>query len=260
MKLQFTPVTLAELEPVLQQHISAFVSPVDSFLEDHILASQHYHIVGDNQLIGWTAVHQGSLLTQFALLPAYRQFGQQVFAEVRRLETVQAAFVPTCDEFFLAHALDNYRRLEKQAYFFQHSPQRQPYQSLVALRHRQAQADDIATIQRLSGDFFDKLAQRITEGQIYITQRDEPVCDEPVGFGIIDKGRLCLGVGSCGLYVVETARRQGLGAAIIAYLIDRCVESGLRPVAGCWYYNHNSKKTLEKTGLFTQTRLLKISF
>ena len=27
-------------------------------------------------------------------------------------------FVPTCDEFFLAHALDDYRQLTKQAYFF----------------------------------------------------------------------------------------------------------------------------------------------
>ena len=34
------------------------------------------------------------------------------------MEQVQSAFVPTCDEFFLAHALDDYRQLAKQAYFF----------------------------------------------------------------------------------------------------------------------------------------------
>ena len=28
-------------------------------------------------------------------------------------------------------------------------------------------------------------------------------------------------------------------------------------IAGCWYYNHTSKKTLEKAGMLTQTRLLK---
>ena len=68
------------------------------------------------------------------------------------------------------------------------------------------------------------------------------------------------GVASCGMFVAELARRQGIGAAIIAYLIERCTKMKLRPVAGCWYYNHNSKKTLEKAGMFTQTGLLKISY
>jgi RimJ/RimL family protein N-acetyltransferase len=124
------------------------------------------------------------------------------------------------------------------------------------LHHRPADVENIPTIQRLSGDFFDKLEQRVAAGQIYITQH----ADEWVGFGIMEKGRLCRGVASCGMYMVETARRQGVGAAIIADLMGRCGELGLRPVAGCWYYNHNSKKTLEKAGLFTQTRLLKVSF
>jgi hypothetical protein len=122
MNIQLTSVALADLEPALQQHIGSFSSPVDSFLEDHILASTHYQIQVNAQVIGWAAVHQQTLLTQFALLPAYRQLGQRVFAQARKLETVQAAFVPTCDEFFLAHALDDYRQLEKQAYFVSIQP------------------------------------------------------------------------------------------------------------------------------------------
>lgn len=260
LAIQFIPVALAEIEPALQQHMSTLASPIDSFLEDHILAANHYQIRQGEQVIGWTAIYQQSLITQFALLPAYRQWGQQVFAQVRKLETAQAAFVPTCDEFFLAHALDDYRQLEKQAYFFQHDAQVPPDQARLPFYHRQANAADIVTIQRLAGDFFDKLEQRVAEGQITITQRGEPASDEPIGFGIIDKGRLCLGVASCGMFVVAAARRQGVGAAIIADLIGRCAELGLCPVAGCWYYNHNSKKTLEKAGMYTQTRLLKISY
>ena len=38
---------------------------------------------------------------------------------VRRLESVGAVFVPTCDEFYLSHAIDDYRQLLKQAYFFE---------------------------------------------------------------------------------------------------------------------------------------------
>lgn len=260
IKIQFTSAPLAELRPLLQQHISALGSPIDSFLEDHILASTHYHMQQGEQTIGWTSIHQQSLITQFVLMPGYKHLGQRIFALVRKLEEVRAAFVPTSDEFFLAHALDEYRQVEKQAYFFQHDVQRPPYQPPVPLSHRPATVDDLSLIQHHTGDFFDKLAERIAEGQIYLTQRKDTPGNECAGFGIIDKGRLCLDVGSCGMFTVEAQRRQGIGAAIIAYLIDRCAELGLRPIAGCWYYNHRSKKTLEKAGMFTQTRLLKISY
>lgn len=261
--MHFVPVSLADLLPTLQQHCAALPSPIDSFLEDHILASHHYAIcdaAGQNGHIGWAAVYEQRLLTQFALLPGYRQLGQSLFARARKLEEVSAAFVPTCDEFFLAHALDDYRQLEKQAYFFQHDPRRPPYQSPVALTHRQATLADLATFQQLSGDFFDNLEQRIAEGQLTIAERVNGTGADCVGFGIIDPGRLLTTVGSCGMFTVEAYRKQGIGPAIITHLIGCCAERGLRPVAGCWYYNHRSKKTLEKAGMFTQTRLLKISY
>ncbi|MCE7979700.1 MAG: N-acetyltransferase [Caldilinea sp. CFX5] len=258
MTIQFVPVTLTDLLPTLQQYLGAFPSPIDSFLEDHILASNHYAIHDGDRQIGWAAVYQQSLLTQFALLPGYRQLGQRVFALARKLEEVQAAFVPTCDEFFLAHALDDYRQLEKQAYFFQHDPQRLPYQAPPGLRHRPAILADLPTFQALSGDFFDKLEQRLAAGQLYITERGATA--DCVGFGIIDQGRLLPTFGSCGMFTVAEHRNQGIGPAIITHLIGCCHAQGLRPVAGCWYYNHRSKKTLEKAGLFSATRLLKISY
>jgi len=100
----------------------------------------------------------------------------------------------------------------------------------------------------------------MAEEQLYITERATSSATECVGFGIIDQGRLVREVGSCGMFTVEAQRKQGIGPAIITHLIRRCAELGLRPIAGCWYYNHRSKKTLEKAGMFTQTRLLKISY
>lgn len=260
MDIRFVPVALASHQPSLQQYVCAFASPIDSFLEDHILTSTHYAIQVDGEQIGWTAVYQHTLLTQFALLPSYRQLGQRIFALVRKLEEVRAAFVPTCDEFFLAHALDDYCQLEKQAYFFQHEPHRPPYQAPMALTHRQATLADLPIFQQFSGDFFDKLEERITAGQLTVTERMNGGGVDCVGFGIIDPGRLITDVGSCGMFTVEAYRNQGIGPAIITHLIGCCAERGLRPVAGCWYYNHRSKRTLEKAGLFTQTRLLKVSY
>lgn len=260
MTIQFVPTTLADLLPTLHQYIGAFPSPIDSFLEDHILASNHYAIRNGDKQIGWASVHKQFLLTQFALLPGHRRLGQRVFAMARKLEEVSAAFVPTCDEFFLAHALDDYRQLEKQAYFFQYDAQHPPYQSPPNLRHRPATLADLSTFQELSGDFFDKLEQRLADGQLYITERIVLGAVDCVGFGIIERGRLLPVVASCGMFTVAAHRNQGIGPAIIAHLIGCCLAQGLQPAAGCWYYNHRSKKTLEKAGLFSQTRLLKISY
>jgi RimJ/RimL family protein N-acetyltransferase len=256
LDFHFTRLTLSEIQPTLQQHAQTLSSPIDSFLEDHILTSNHYHIRLDQIIIGWTAIHQGSLMTQFGLFPQHKRYGQPAFQRARKLETVQAAFVPTCDEFFLAHALDDYRQLEKQAYFFQRDPQAPRYQAPFPLLHRQAQARDIPTIQSLSGTFFDKIDQRIQDGQLYLSHRD----GECVGFGIIDRSVLLTGVASIGMYTVESFRGLGIGTAVITFLMDVCAQQGLQAIAGCWYYNHLSKKTLEKAGLFTQTRLLKVSY
>jgi hypothetical protein len=50
---------------------------------------------------------------------------------------------------------------------------------------------------------------------------------------------------------------RSLPSPIDSYI---CAQQGRRPIAGCWYYNHLSKKTLEKAGLFSQTRLLKFLY
>jgi GNAT superfamily N-acetyltransferase len=62
------------------------------------------------------------------------------------------------------------------------------------------------------------------------------------------------------MHTIEKFRRQGVGTATIQLLIDECRRRGLRPVAGCWYYNHFSKKTLERAGMYTATRLLKVDY
>ena len=87
-----------------------------------------------------------------------------------------------------------------------------------------------------SGDFFEHLERHIAAGELFVTLRDE----EPVGFGILVKSMLYEDVASIGMYTIERLRRVGVGTATIAMLIAECRRRSLRPVAGCWYYNHRS--------------------
>jgi GNAT superfamily N-acetyltransferase len=254
MPITFTPVPFDQIAGPVRDHVAALSSPFDSFLEDHILASNHYRILIDGAAAGFCSIHGESLITQFALAPAHRRHGQAAFWGLRRLESVQAAFVPTCDELFLSHAIDDCRQIDRQAYFFQALPD--VAAPPAALQVRQAVLADLPTIRAGSGGFFDRLEASLEQGQLYLTER----AGDCLGFGIIDRSALYADVASVGMYTLEGARRTGVGTATIRALIGACRRAGLRPIAGCWYFNHRSKQTLEAAGMVSASRLLRISY
>ena len=172
------------------------------------------------------------------------------------MEQVRSAFVPTCDEFFLAHALDDYRQLAKQAYFFATPPGVGEAVASDRYSMRPAAMDDADFVRQESGDFFEHLERHIAAGELFVTLRGE----EPVGFGILVKSTLYEDVASIGMYTIERFRQAGVGTATIAMLIAECRRRSLRPVAGCWYYNHRSRQTLQRAGMYSSTRLLKIDY
>jgi GNAT superfamily N-acetyltransferase len=254
MEARFVQVEFADIQAAVRQHLASLPAAIDSFLEDHILASTHYRIVVAGETAGFASIHGGKLITQFALTEPYRRHGQSLFVQLRRLEQVQSAFVPTCDGFYLAHALDDYRQLAKQAYFFATARDA----SVPADPHslRPAEPDDAAFARREAGDFLEYAEEHIDKRELFVTLRG----GDPVGFGLLIRSALYEDVASIGMYTIDRFRRQGAGTATIALLIEECRRHGLRPVAGCWYYNHFSKRTLERAGMYSPTRLLKIEY
>jgi RimJ/RimL family protein N-acetyltransferase len=218
--------------------------------------SNHYvvSVLGDRA--GFASIYAGGLITQFALRPSSRRFGQAAFQALRKLENVDSAFVPTCDELYLSHAIDEYRELFKQAYFFEAPPSgcATPAEGQYTLKLATATEEDI--IREQSADLFGDVGKRIARGELFVTNR----AGECVGFGIMAKSDFQRGVASIGMFTLAPLRGAGVGTATIALLIEECSRRGMRAVAGCWYYNHPSKRTLERAGMTTKTRLLKVEY
>ncbi len=259
MQPSFHEVELDEIRDEIRAHLSALPGPVDSFVEGHITGASHYRIVVSGEAAGFASIHGSKLITQFSLRPGYQRFGQTAFLGLRRMETVGAAFVPTCDEFFLAHALDDYRQLFKQAYLFVAAAPgaggtRKRAPDGYALRP--AEAAEIAFIRERTSGFFEDLERHIRARELFVVSRGEA----PVGFGVVERSELMPGNASIGMYTIETFRRTGVGAATIALLLDACAAEGLRPIAGCWYYNHVSKRALERAGMVSPARLLRVEY
>lgn len=259
MEERFIPSTLQEIEPFLAKYVESLSSPIDSFIEEHILGSEHFLIMLGEEAIGYFSIHRKEMITQFYLAKPYWKRAQEIFYQIKKMQFVRSAFVTTCDEFFLSHALDECRSLEKQAYFFQDAGQS------VASRDpeimvRVANVSELAAVKEHSGDFFEEneedLMRQIRNRSIYFAERR----GEIVGFGVVERGNIMKAYASIGMYTKPHLRRMGVGRSILLALKEEVWKEGLAPIAGCWYYNHNSKKTLESAGMVTRTRLLKISY
>jgi GNAT superfamily N-acetyltransferase len=232
-------------------------SPIDSYLEDHIQASRTFRMVDAGEEIGCFAIHEGGLITLFHVRREQQQRGQPLFRDIRQRHAIRGALVPTADEFFLSHALDEYRELTMQAYFFtDNGVDPAPADSAAPVQYRLARPEDADSILAASGDFTDDPAGRISRSEVTIGFLGGQIA----AVGLIILSKLFRRQASLGMFTVESHRRRGIGTRTFAHLKQLCRAQGVVPAAGCYYKNLASKATLEAASMVTRTRLLRFTF
>jgi len=230
---------------------------VDSFWETHVRESNHYIIMRDNEIIGYFSINNGTILVLFNVFEKYRSISQDLFAVVKKYESVKEALIPTGDEFLISHAIDNYVKMEKQAYFSIYTD-RNP-NKIIPIEVKLANIEKDMETLNLCHDFLKSEIENINnliDEEIYIAKHENNV----IGFGIIEYQKIVDIYASIGMIVREEYRQKGYGANILNGLKNVVKSKGKIPVSGCWYYNHNSKKTMESAGAYSKTRLLRFYF
>lgn len=242
-----------EIIDLIHEYVSTLQSPFDSFLEEHILNSTFYMIIDNEEVVGYYAIFKDQLLTQFFLKVSMYSKSHGILKQILASHTISSIFVPTSDEFLLSTVLDHDYKISKQAYFFQDSKVPLSQEKLFeGGQFRMAEHRDVEPIIEVSQDFFDRLEERIEEGQIHVLMNESML----LGVGIVEKSILQKGYASVGMIVNDAFRKQGIGRTIIHHLKEWCYQNDLTPICGCWYYNINSKLTLESAGMVSKTRLL----
>lgn len=255
--IQIKPITCEQAIEEIRVHANGLCSPFDSYYEAHLLKSEYFQLFIDGEAAGLTGVFEKQLLTYFAVEPAFRRESQRLFQEAKRLQEVTSAYVYTADELYLAHVLETAKTVNQQAYFFKcEGLNPEPPQPDEDFEIRLAAPSDFELALAHTGDFFDELENQINRGDIFVGTMKGQI----VAYGIIEKSKLINQTASIGMIVLETERLKGYGTKTLRALKRHCESQSLRVIAGCWYYNHQSKKTLEAAGLYSQTRLLKIGF
>jgi len=254
--LRFEP-CLREAIPEYGAYLRALSSPIDSYLENHILDSMCFRILDGEQALGFYAIHGGNLVTQYYLTPTARRYAQTAYAEILSRHAIANAFAPTCDEFFLSHALDACAAVHKQACFFSTLPGGDTDgQFAEDVQFRLAHPTDLAEIIAVSGDFLEPAGKMVGDGAVRLGYRGT----ELIAIGVIEPSRLFDRQASIGMFTRDDMRGRGIGRRTIRYLIEQCRAVGIAPVAGCWYFNHASKRTLEAAGMVSSTRLLRLEY
>ncbi|SFB51637.1 Acetyltransferase (GNAT) family protein [Cohnella sp. OV330] len=252
--MRLTACTIADIRHLLQEYLRGLSSPFDSFLEGYILSSSFYLIQDGSEDVGYLAVHDSERLTQFYIRPSYLRHAQKLFLEALERYSVKSIFVATSDELLMSLALDQDFAIRKQAYFFQDGQAEFTGNGGNGEVIRLAVLTDLSEIERVCGDFLEAYDRLIEREEIFVYRGGA----ELLGIGLIEASKMFEGLASVGMFVNPAYRMQGVGKAIILHLRKWCKDRGIVPVAGCWYYNEESKRTLESGGMVTKTRLLNI--
>jgi len=253
MTVELQEVPLEDIKDAIAANLRSYGAPVDSYYEDHVLESKQYRIIADSAIRGYASVFSGSMITQFSLDGEGVRRAPEIFDRVAGLGLFSEMYVPTADPLFLALALDNASAVEAQDFVFQASADVMRPAAGFALR--KAVAGDKDFIKARDDDFFKNADRNIADGELHIGEQD----GEPVSFGIVERSKLLDGVASLGMFVIGAHRGRNFGAMTIAALIGACAGAGITPVAGCFAKNLHSRAALEKAGMYSVTRLLKVA-
>jgi GNAT superfamily N-acetyltransferase len=235
----------------LMEYAARLTGTGDDFWEEHILNGDHYSILSNNAEIGYFTLFGNEKVTSFFMPAPFLKFAQPVFRRILSEFDVKTAFVATCDELFLSLCMDNQKSVELQAYFFEHSG--------AGVRPPEYGRDLLSpAVMEDAKDILDTeyVAENISAGRYYVLRENGVF----LGQGFFHPDTLTPTQASIGMSVHPDHRCKGVGRSIIMHLTEISREKGLTPVCGCWYYNHNSKRTLESAGFASKTRLLNVHF
>ena len=249
--IDFIETDLHRCTVLLEQYKKQISIPYDDFLEGYILESEFYSIEINGRCCGFFGINE-KLLTILYIDELHFSYGNRLFAEIKRRYPVREAFVPTTDIATLSIILENYKEIKIQALHFSDTERTIRSAEFGKEYFRRAEMADLDEILKIAGDFLNDYAAKITAKELFVLEKEEEI----LGIGVLEKNRImdnCIGPG---MLTKESQRRRGVGRSIILHLKEIAYAMGMTPVPGCWYYNTNSRKTLESAGYITKSKLL----
>ncbi len=249
--------SINEMDEVIKVHLSGLSFPMDSWLEDMLLNSKIYKILIESQVIGYGGLVQETLHF-FHVVKEYFSLAPAVLDKIVQEKELKNIFIMTQDPFISALIAEwNYEKEMQSCCFTDSHGTSQIKPPLNSLVFEVAKEKDVDRVRKVTGNFFDEesggfasLEERITAETIFLLEDGGKL----LGCGIIEKGHFYPDCVSIGMYTHPEHRNKGVASAILVNLKKWAYSNNLRPVAGCWYYNTLSRKSLESAGMIAASK------
>jgi len=248
--------THEHISEVLKSHLNSLSQPMDSFLEDMLSASEIFSIEKQDIVIGYAAKQDDYLCFFHVVLNEFNS-APAIFGEFCKLNKISHVQVMTQDALMLALISEwEYKKTKGACWFIDGERLNKPSGQVEGALFRKATIADMKLIEEKTEGFFDTdnlektLSKNIENGCIFMLMDG----DKLLGCGVAEKGVYFDEYVSIGMVTVRENRMKGVGQTILWHLKEWAYENGLKPVAGCWYYNLLSRKTLERAGMITASR------
>jgi len=248
--------TLAEVNGALESHLNSLAFPIDSYLEDMLTVSEIFSIVKNNTIIGYAAKQRDHLCFFHVIVKEFKS-APTIFEEFCRSFEIRHVQVMTQDALLVALISEwEYKKTKGACWFIDGGRIEKPLNIVEGALFRNAVINDLKLIEEKTEGFFNTdnpektLIKNIENNCIFVLLDG----NELLGCGVIEKGVYFKECVSIGMVTVREKRRMGVGQTILWHLKEWAYENGLKPIAGCWYYNLLSRKALEKAGMITTSR------
>ncbi|HSG46159.1 MAG TPA: hypothetical protein VLA72_23705 [Anaerolineales bacterium] len=237
----------------LEEYKKQIHIPYDDFLEDFIIESEFFSIEISDQSCGFFGINN-KRLTVLYIEDIHFSKGNKIFEKIKNTYDLKDAFVPTTDLAALSIILENHKEIKIQALHFSDSDRLVRTAEFGRENFRLAKMEDLGEIQTIAGDFLDDYEAGISTSKLYVLEKEKEI----LGIGIVVRNKIMENCISIGVLTKENKRKLGVGRSIILHLKDIVYEMDMTPVAGCAYYNTESRLTLESAGYITKSKLLRV--
>lgn len=230
----------ADARAAIAAHHAKLAHSGDFFMPHHQLVATHRRVLVDGVEVGVLAYTEDEL-TLLTLTPEAKRYDRQIVELALRETGVRHAFAASWDadhiELFGSFATE----IDCRAYQFEFPDA--PRDPVPGLRLHVATEADLPYLER-SGFQRDNV-EMVRAEQLHVAEIDGTA----VGIGVTVPHPLSLSTVDIGMFANADRRRGGIGRSIIALLAHQVSDSGRRPVAGCWWRNWESRRTLEAAGM-----------
>lgn len=240
---------MEQLSDMIDEYVARLVHPVDSWFEEQLTRCEKYELKAGGERAGCCGRDNESLLF-FYVRPKYFRHAPALIEEFISRNGIKSVYVNTQDCALAALISEWDYEIKRESCCFIDSGE--PAHSAGAGEFRTAVMSDCATIREVCKDFFDDpgggfdtLEQRVSAGMIFMLEEDGRL----MGCGIAEPGVFCKGCASIGMFTNPDVRNRGVARTILMRLKEWAYKNGYAPIAGCWYYNTVSRKSLESAGM-----------